>query len=269
VDRVSLFATTLPQWVFCFAVAAVCLLEYLACGYMVILTARHRAPTFTRQGVVVIGVITLALVLLGTVVSANPSMPPDDDTGPAGTVFGSLIALGPALLGSAALIRAVITYFRGRRDTRTAVWAGRTLGIGLVTVLIGACALQRAADFSEAYDIATAEGIDLYTHRYRASFPASHFAGKVVLGETTESEGRRIMRYARSVYRCEGPGHGRGPIVFKPYVYTEVYFFLSEQPITGHLVTVWYDEHDIAIQMNVAGDSGYYMPDVSGCRRLS
>ena len=77
------------------------------------------------------------------------------------------------------------------------------------------------------------------------------------------------MRYATSVYRCDGQGHGHGgPIVFDPYAYTEVYFFLSEQSITGHLVTVWYDDRDVAIRMNVAADSLYYVPDVAGCRRL-
>jgi hypothetical protein len=269
VDRVSVFVATLPHWAFCLAVAAACLLEYLACGYMVLLTARHRASAGTGRGVVVFGLITMAIAILGTVISVSPSTPPDDDIGPASTVFGALFALGTVLLGAAALIRGVVTYARGRRDTRTLVWAGRALGIGLVTLLIGACASQRAVDFSEAYDIATAEGVNLRRLPYGAAFPAGHFASSIVLGETTEAEGRRIMRYARSVYRCAYPARGGGPIVFKSYAYADSYFFLSRQPITGHLVTVWYDENETAVAMNVAQDSAYYVPDVSGCRRLS
>jgi hypothetical protein len=112
-----------------------------------------------------------------------------------------------------------------------------------------------------------AEGVDLRSLRTPSAFPALHFAVQIT-GQSTASDVREIMRYARTAYRCDWPANGGGPIVFEKYSYAISYFFLSEQPITGHLVTVWFDDKDVAIRWNAALDSAYYVPDLTSCHRI-
>ncbi len=262
-DKVIAFNIVFPYSCFVLIVVLVAFTAYLQCTGVVMLSFQQETRGLIGRlfsllgvlwpvGVAVAGSVTFALVNIRRETHDNLAY------------FLASEALKPLVICLGAGTWALYSRIRWPRPGGwRAPWAVLAGVVGTIGVLLFPPAFQHAREFSEAFDIASIEGVNILSDPTPEFFPAEHFARKARAAARTSEDVRGIMRFPHLRYFCPA---GSLPLVeVGPPGDTEMYVYLSDNPNLGQSVIVEYDAMGTFERAGVLGGSEPRYP-IQNCK---